>query len=67
MRNATLKASVKPLAPKVAAGWHLCLVVAERLLDGEPIEPIVGEQAREYGWDDLHDAYAQRLGVPGKA
>lgn len=25
--------------PKVAAGWHLCLVVAEHLLDGQPIGP----------------------------
>jgi uncharacterized protein YndB with AHSA1/START domain len=51
--------------PKVAAGWHLCLVVAERLLDGEPIDPIRGEDARRYGWDELHDAYAEKLGVPG--
>jgi uncharacterized protein YndB with AHSA1/START domain len=29
-------------APKVAAGWHLCLAVAEHLLDGQPIGPIRG-------------------------
>jgi uncharacterized protein YndB with AHSA1/START domain len=51
--------------PKVAAGWHLCLVVAERLLDGEPIGPIRGEDARNYGWDELHDAYAEKLAIPG--
>lgn len=48
--------------PKTAAGWHLCLVVAEHLLDGHPIGPIVGEDARNYGWEELHDAYAERLG-----
>lgn len=44
-----------------AAGWHLCLVVAEHLLDGEPIAPIRGEDARNYGWDQLRDAYAAHL------
>ena len=51
--------------PKVAAGWHLCLDVAERLLDGEPVEPIRGEDAMEHGWQALHDAYAERLGSSG--
>ncbi|MDQ1422853.1 MAG: hypothetical protein QOD72_351 [Acidimicrobiaceae bacterium] len=46
---------------KVAAGWHLCLIVAEYLLDGHPITPIVGEDAHNYGWDQLNDAYAKRL------
>jgi len=50
-------------APKAAAGWHLCLVVAERLLDGRPVGPVRGQQAREHGWDELHDAYAAKLGV----
>jgi uncharacterized protein YndB with AHSA1/START domain len=49
--------------PKVAAGWHICLVVAERLLDGTPLGPIRGEDARNYGWDDLNQAYAQTLGI----
>lgn len=52
--------------PRVAAGWHLCLVVAERLLDGEPIGPIVGAEAKKYGWDRLHDAYAAKMGIAGK-
>lgn len=52
--------------PRTAAGWHLCLVVAERLLDGEPIGPIVGAEAKKYGWDELHDAYAAKLGIAGK-
>jgi uncharacterized protein YndB with AHSA1/START domain len=55
----------RDVVPKAAAGWHLCLVVAEHLLDGEPIGPIVGEQALEYGWQELHDAYAARLGIEG--
>ncbi|HWB70813.1 MAG TPA: SRPBCC family protein [Egibacteraceae bacterium] len=51
--------------PKVAAGWHLCLVVAEHLLDGAPVGPIRGEDAKNYGWDDLHDAYAEKLADRG--
>jgi uncharacterized protein YndB with AHSA1/START domain len=51
----------RDLVPKVAAGWHLCLVVAERMLDGRPIEPIRGEDAKNYGWGELNDAYAERL------
>jgi uncharacterized protein YndB with AHSA1/START domain len=47
--------------PKVAAGWHLCFDVAERLLDGQPVAPIRGEDAIEHGWQELHDAYAERL------
>ena len=49
--------------PKVAAGWHLCLDVAERLLDGQPVGPIRGQDAMNHGWQQLHDAYAERLGV----
>jgi uncharacterized protein YndB with AHSA1/START domain len=52
-------------APMAAAGWHLCLVVAERLLEGEPIGPIRGRDARDHGWDELHDAYAEKLGIEG--
>ena len=47
--------------PKVAAGWHLCLVVAEHLLDGEPIAPIRGADAMNYGWEDLSSAYGKEL------
>jgi uncharacterized protein YndB with AHSA1/START domain len=49
--------------PKVAAGWHLCLVVAEHLLDGQPIGPIRGQDAMNYGWQELHDDYADKLGI----
>jgi uncharacterized protein YndB with AHSA1/START domain len=51
--------------PKVAAGWHLCLVVAEHLLDGQPIGAIRGEDARNFGWEALHDAYAEKLAIAG--
>jgi uncharacterized protein YndB with AHSA1/START domain len=54
----------RDLVPMVASGWHLCLVVAERLLDGEPIAPIRGQDALRYGWADLRDKYAERLDIP---
>lgn len=49
--------------PKVAAGWHLCLDVAERLLDGDPVGPIRGSDALKHGWDDLRQGYATKLGL----
>jgi uncharacterized protein YndB with AHSA1/START domain len=49
---------------RVAAGWHICLVVAEYLMDGAPVGPIVGERALEYGWQELNDRYTERLQVP---
>ncbi|MEV4315914.1 SRPBCC family protein [Actinocrispum sp. NPDC049592] len=60
----------KDWVPKVAAGWHMCLDVAEKLLDGTPIAPIRGADAVNYGWLDLNSAYADRLsiedtGLPG--
>lgn len=51
-------------APKVAAGWHLCLDVADRLLDGNPMPPIRGTDAVNHGWNELNAAYADRLGIP---
>jgi uncharacterized protein YndB with AHSA1/START domain len=50
--------------PKVAAGWHLCLLVADHLMDGQPIAPIRGQDAMNYGWSELNDAYADKLGIP---
>ncbi len=47
--------------PKAAAGWHLCLDVAEHLLDGQPIGPIRGEAAMDHGWQHLHDMYSEEL------
>jgi uncharacterized protein YndB with AHSA1/START domain len=45
----------------VAAGWHVCAVVLARLLDGEPVEAIRGDDAREHGWTELRDGYAARF------
>jgi uncharacterized protein YndB with AHSA1/START domain len=53
----------RDLIPKVAAGWHICLDVAEHLLDGQPVGPIRGSAARDHGWDGLHDGYAEKLGI----
>jgi uncharacterized protein YndB with AHSA1/START domain len=49
--------------PKVAAGWHLCLAVAGRLLDGSPVDPIRGQDALNYGWEELRDRYRDRLAL----
>ncbi|XRQ13781.1 SRPBCC family protein, partial [Actinomadura welshii] len=50
--------------PKVAAGWHICLDVAETLLEGRPIPPIRGAAAMDFGWPELNDRYAQKFGIP---
>ncbi|GGS62727.1 SRPBCC family protein [Nonomuraea spiralis] len=50
--------------PKVAAGWHICLDVAEKLLEGRPIPPIRGAAAMNFGWPELNDQYARTFGVP---
>jgi len=62
----TLRQTVRDAewTPKIAAGWHLCLLVAERLLQGHPVKPIIGERAYAFGWQTLHDAYAARLQMP---
>jgi uncharacterized protein YndB with AHSA1/START domain len=49
--------------PMATAGWHICIDVLEHLLDGDPIGAIRGEDAMDHGWQELHDAYAARLGV----
>jgi uncharacterized protein YndB with AHSA1/START domain len=53
----------KSWAPKAAAGWHICLDVADRLLQGRPIGRIVADDARKQGWEQLNEAYAKRLGI----
>ncbi|WP_144124516.1 SRPBCC family protein [Catellatospora sichuanensis] len=53
--------------PKVAAGWHLCLVVAGRMLDGNPVPPIRGNEAKDHGWVELDEAYGRELGISGEA
>lgn len=54
----------KEWMPKVAAGWHMCLDVAELLLDGTPTDPIRGSDAVNHGWTELNAAYADRLSIP---
>ncbi|GHJ06327.1 hypothetical protein TPA0907_06940 [Micromonospora humidisoli] len=48
--------------PMVAAGWHLCVDVADRLLAGDPVGPVRGRAALDHGWAQLRDAYAHELG-----
>ena len=64
----TLRQTVKSpeWVPRVAAGWHLCTLVADHLLDGNPIGRIVGRDAKKYGWDALNEAYAGKLGIEAK-
>jgi hypothetical protein len=41
--------------------------VADRFLAGDPVGAIVGENARNYSWDELRDAYAAKLGIEAGA
>jgi uncharacterized protein YndB with AHSA1/START domain len=50
------------MAAMVAAGWHLCVEVLARLLDGEPVGVIRGRDAMAYGWERLRDGYAEKFG-----
>lgn len=47
---------------KVTAGWHLCLDVAARWLDGVAVGRIAAEDATLYGWEELRVEYARRFG-----
>jgi uncharacterized protein YndB with AHSA1/START domain len=49
----------------VAAGWHLCLAVLARLLDGDPVGVIRGHDAMAYGWERLRDGYADMFNRHG--
>ncbi len=49
---------------QVAAGWHICLDVADHLMAEDPIGPIRGDAARAYGWETLRDAYTTKLDIP---
>ena len=47
-----------------AAGWHICLEVLDRLLDGTPIGRIAAGDALKFeGWQRLHAEYAKQFGV----
>ncbi len=49
--------------PKVAAGWHICMDVAQTILDGIPHPPIRGMDAVNYGWTELNAQYGDLLGI----
>jgi uncharacterized protein YndB with AHSA1/START domain len=47
-----------------AAGWHICLDVLQRMLDGHPIGRIVGPEVMKFsGWQRLNAEYANQFGV----
>ena len=47
-----------------AAGWHICLDVLDRLLEGTPLGRIVGPDAIAFGgWQQLNAEYARQFGV----
>jgi len=50
-------------APSYAAGWHLCLKGLIGTLAGEQMPSMVGHNAVNYGWTELHAQYAELLGV----
>jgi uncharacterized protein YndB with AHSA1/START domain len=50
-------------AASYAAGWHLCLLALAAFLDGHPLPSVVGENALDHGFHDLHDGYARLLGL----
>jgi uncharacterized protein YndB with AHSA1/START domain len=51
------------MASAVAAGWHLCLDVAESALAGRETAPVRGRAAMSHGWSELNERYAAELGV----
>lgn len=46
----------------LAAGWHVCLAVADLRLSGIPVARVVGRGCLDYGWDALCDRYRALLG-----
>jgi uncharacterized protein YndB with AHSA1/START domain len=46
-----------------AAGWHICLDVLDRLLDGTPLGRIVAGEAMNFGWPRLNAEYARQFGI----
>jgi uncharacterized protein YndB with AHSA1/START domain len=52
----------RDLVPRMAAGWHVCLDVAERVLDGKPTGRIVAGDAKQHGWEELRVAYEREMG-----
>jgi uncharacterized protein YndB with AHSA1/START domain len=46
-----------------AAGWHICIDVLDRLINGTPLGRIVGADAMKYDWQRLNGEYAKQFGV----
>jgi uncharacterized protein YndB with AHSA1/START domain len=47
-----------------AAGWHICLDVLDRLLQGTPLGRMVGDDAIQFGdWRRLNTEYAGQFGI----
>ena len=53
----------RTMIPKAAAGWHICLDIAERALDGRPVGRIPPQDTRKFGWERLNAEYAERFGI----
>ncbi|WP_248929599.1 SRPBCC domain-containing protein [Paenibacillus hamazuiensis] len=50
-------------APSYAAGWHLCLDGLAGTLAGKQMPSMVGHNAMNFGWPELHKRYAEILGI----
>jgi uncharacterized protein YndB with AHSA1/START domain len=61
LRHPAEKVWVALTDPESLAAW--APLEPERLLDGRPVGRVVGQQAKDFGWDELHDAYARELGA----
>lgn len=48
------------VAPPSAGGWHVCLAVLTVTVDDHPAGRVVGHDAYDYGWQRLHDGYAEQ-------
>jgi hypothetical protein len=46
-----------------AAGWHICLNVLDSALADTASGRVVGQDAKQHGWESLRDVYAERLGI----
>ncbi|MGH7445104.1 MAG: SRPBCC family protein [Longimicrobiales bacterium] len=46
---------------KVAAGWHICIDVADAFMSGAPVGRIVADDAMKHGWERLNEEYAARF------
>jgi len=47
-----------------AAGWHIAFDVLDRLLNGTPIDRIVGAEAMKFaGWQRLNAEYAKQFAI----